>query len=52
MTEYEVRGFTRKGNDCGFTVIARDIRHAITQTQELHPEMIRVKSVHPAQMWN
>ena len=52
MTEYKVRGYTRKGFDCGFTVLARDPKHAITQTQELHPEMIRVKSVLPAQMWD
>ena len=52
MTEYEVRGFNNRGWDCEFTVLARDSKHAINQTQELYPEMIRVKSVLPAQMWN
>ena len=52
MTEYEVRGFDRRGWDCDFTVLARDPKHAITQTKELFPKMIRIKSVLPAQMWN
>ena len=51
MTEYEVRGLTHQGWDCGLTVLAKDPKHAITTTKELRPEMIRVTSCLPADEW-
>ena len=51
MTEYEVRGLTHQGWDCGLTVLAKDPKHAILTSKELRPEMIRVISCLPADEW-
>ena len=51
MIEYEVRGFNRRGASCGFTVLAKDPKHAIVQVKELAPHIHQIKSVLPADEW-
>ena len=50
MTEYEVRYLNDKQLPGGLTVVAKDVTHAITQFQELMPDM-HMTSVLPADQW-
>ena len=50
MTEYQVRYVNRRGMSGDYTIVAHDIKHAMTQLNELVPH-VRITSVLPAEMW-
>ena len=50
MTTYEVTYVNNKGHQSAISVIATDVRHAISQALELKPEC-RVISALPESMW-
>ena len=47
ITMYEVRYVTNKGLRGGFTVGAKDPKHAMASVLELRPEAVRITSVLP-----
>ena len=51
MTEYDIRYFDNRHIPYTYTVIAKDVKHAITQFQELMPGL-HMTSVLPASQWN
>ena len=50
MTEYEVRYLDNKQIPYGYKLYATDVTHAITQFQELLPD-VHMTSVLPADQW-
>ena len=50
MTEYEVRYLDDKQIPYGYKLYASDVTHAITQFQELVPD-VHMTSVLPADQW-
>ena len=47
ITMYEVRYVRSNGLPGGFTIGAKDPKHAITSVLELRPEAVRITSVLP-----
>ena len=50
MTEYDIRSFDNKHISRVYTILAKDISHAITQFKELMPGM-HMQSVLPSEQW-
>ena len=50
MTEYDIRYFDNRHISYVHTLLAKDLRHAITQFKELMPD-VHMKSVMPAEQW-
>ena len=50
MTEYTVRYLDDKKNPGSMTVIGTDVTHAISQLQEIFPD-VHMTSVLPADQW-
>lgn len=50
MTEYTVRYLTKTHVPRSYNVVARDVKHAIDQFQELVPDVL-MTSVLPADQW-
>jgi hypothetical protein len=50
MTEYEVRYVDNKQIPYGYKLYATDVTHAISQFQELLPD-VHMTSVLPAEQW-
>jgi len=47
ITMYEVRFVDKRGLPGGFTLGAKDPKHAMTSALELRPEAVRITSVLP-----
>tara|TARA_B100000073_G_scaffold280265_1_gene240840 strand:- start:392 stop:550 length:159 start_codon:yes stop_codon:yes gene_type:complete len=51
MTEYDIRYFDKRHIPQIYTLLAKDVSHAILQFKELMPGL-HMKSVLPAGQWN
>ena len=50
MTEYDIKYFDNKHISRTYTLVAKDLPHAITQFKELMPGM-HMQSIYPSEQW-